>query len=176
MAQLVYALNQSLDGVVDHTAFAPGPLMFRHFIEEVRGLSGSLYGRTMYETMRYWDETQTDWGPDETEYATAWRKQLKWVVSRTLETVGPNATLVQGDLEAAVRRLKSEQSGEIEVAGPTLAGSLSRSGLIDEYRIYLHPVVAGEGRRYFENTRPSLRLRSHQEIAEGVVRLSYVPA
>lgn len=176
MAQLVYALNQSLDGVIDHMAFAPGPLMFRHFIEEVRGLSGSVYGRTMYETMRYWDETQADWGPDEREYATVWRNQPKWVVSRTLESIGPNAVLIQDDLEAAVRRLKSDQSGEIEVAGPILAGSLSRLGLIDEYRIYLHPVVAGEGKRYFDNDRPNLRLASHEEIAEGVVRLSYVPA
>lgn len=176
MAKLVYALNQSLDGVVDHTAFAPGPLMFRHFIEEVRGLTGSLYGRTMYEVMSYWDDEQPDWGPDEREYATVWRKQPKWVVSTTLDAVGPNATLVESDLDAAVRRLKSEQSGEIEVAGPTLAGSLSRLGLIDEYRIYLHPVVAGEGKRYFDNARPALRFASHQEIAEGVVRLSYVPA
>ncbi|MEN0652150.1 MULTISPECIES: dihydrofolate reductase family protein [Hyphobacterium] len=176
MAQLVYALNQSLDGVVDHTAFAPGPLMFRHFIEEVRTLSGSLYGRTMYEVMRYWDETQADWDQDEREYATAWRKQSKWVVSQSLEAVGPNATLVKGDLGAAVRRLKAERPGEIEVAGPTLAGSLSRLGLIDEYRIYLHPVVAGEGKRYFDNTRPTLRLTSHEEIAEGVVRLTYAPA
>lgn len=132
MAELVYALNQSLDGIVDHTAFAPGPLMFRHFIEEVRGLSGSLYGRSMYEVMRYWDDEQPDWGPDEKEYAAVWRKQPKWVVSQTLDAVGPNAALVRGDLDAAVRRLKSEQSGEIEVAGPTLAGSLSRLGLIDE--------------------------------------------
>ena len=61
MAKLVYGMNQSLDGYVDHDAFAPGPLLFRHFIEQTKGLTGSLYGRRLYELMAYWDEPQPGW-------------------------------------------------------------------------------------------------------------------
>src|SRR4029453_18047048 len=65
MAKLIFGLNQSLDGYVDHQAFAPGPALFRHFIEQVRGLSGSVYGRRMYEVMRYWDEDRPEWDAEE---------------------------------------------------------------------------------------------------------------
>ena len=61
MAKLVFGMNQSLDGYVDHTAFAPGPTLFRHFIEEAQGQAGSIYGRKMYEIMRYWDDDQPGW-------------------------------------------------------------------------------------------------------------------
>jgi dihydrofolate reductase len=176
MAKLVFGMNQSLDGYVDHTAFSPGPALFRHFIEEARGQAGSVYGREMYEVMRYWDDEQPDWVAEEKAFATAWRNQPKWVVSRSLKSVGPNATLVQEDLEGAIRRLKAERDGEIEVAGPTLAHSLTQLGLIDEYRIYLHPVVIGHGKPYFAGPRPPLRLMAHDLIAEDVIRLTYVPA
>jgi len=176
VARLVFALNQSLDGYVDHTAFSPGPALFRHFIEEVRGLAGSVYGRTMYETMRYWDEEHPEWEAPEREYADVWRRQPKWVVSRTLTSVGPNATLIRDDLDGAIRALKVDVDGEVEVAGPTLAHSLTELGLIDEYRIYLHPVVVGHGVPYFAGARPPLRLVSSDRIAEDVLRLSYVPA
>ena len=176
MARLVFALNQSLDGYVDHTAFSPGPALFRHFIEEVRGLAGSVYGRTMYETMRYWDEEHPEWEAPEREYADVWRRQPKWVVSRTLTSVGPNATLIRDDLDGAIRALKADVDGEVEVAGPKLAHSLTELGLIDEYRIYLHPVVVGHGVPYFAGARPPLRLVSSDRMAEDVVRLSYVPA
>ena len=176
MARLVFGMNQSLDGYVDHTAFAPGPTVFRHFIEEARGQAGSVYGRHMYEIMRYWDDDQSEWGVEEQAFAAAWRKQPKWVVSRSLKSVGPNATLVADDLESAIRTLKAERDGEIEVAGPTLARSLTELGLIDEYRIYLHPVVLGQGKPYFTGPRPPLRLVTHDRIGEEVIRLVYVPA
>jgi dihydrofolate reductase len=177
MARLVFGMNQSLDGFVDHdqAAFAPSPTLFRHFIEEAEAQTGSLYGRTMYEIMRYWDDDHPDWEPEGAAFAAAWRKQTKWVVSRTLTSVGPNATLVNGDLEREVRVLKSAHDGEIEVAGPRLAGSLGELGLIDEYRIYLHPIVLGQGTRYFAGPRPPLRLISHDRIDENVVRLRFAP-
>src|ERR1700743_626677 len=121
MAKLVFGLNQSLDGYVDHGAFSPGPALFRYFVEQVGGLSGSLYGRRMYEVMRVWDEDQPDWVDDFRDFALAWRRQTKWGVSRTLAAVGPNATLVGDDVEAFVRGLKTQFAGEIEVAGPELA-------------------------------------------------------
>jgi dihydrofolate reductase len=176
MARLVFGMNQSLDGYVDHTAFAPGPTLFRHFVEEAKAQAGSLYGRKVYELMRYWDDEHPGSDADHRAFGAAWRRQPKWVVSRTLETVGPNATLVAGDLERAVRELKAARDGEIEVAGPGLARALTALGLIDEYRIYLHPVVLGHGTPYFAGPRPPLRLVSSDRMGEDVLRLAYVPA
>ncbi len=176
MAKLVFGMNQSLDGYVDHTGFAPGPALFRHFVEEARGQAGSVYGRKMYEIMRYWDDDHPEWNEDEQAFAAAWRNQPKWVVSRTLKEVGPNASLVGGDLESAIRELKAGRDGEIEVAGPDLAHSLTELGLIDEYRIYLHPVVLGHGTPYFAGPRPPLRLVASDRMGEDVIRLTYVPA
>jgi dihydrofolate reductase len=176
MAKLVFGMNQSLDGYVDHMAFAPGPTLFQHFIEEAQGQAGSVYGRRMYEVMRYWDDDHPEWDEPERAFAAAWRKQPKWVVSRSLKSVGPNATLVGEDLEGAIRTLKAERDGEIEVAGPHLAHSLTELGLIDEYRIYLHAVVLGHGKPYFAGPRPPLRLMSTDRMSGDVIRLSYVPA
>ena len=176
MARLVFGMNQSLDGYVDHTAFDPSPTLFRHFIEEVAGQAGAIYGRRIYEVMRYWDEDHPEWTADEFAFAAVWRKQPKWVVSRSLQTVGPNASLIHDELDATIRRLKAEREGEIAVAGPTLAHSLIQFGLIDEYRIYLHPAVTGGGTRYFAAPPPPLRLVSHDRIGEDVIRLVYVQA
>ena len=176
MAKLFFGMNQSLDGYVDHTAFGPGPTLFRHFIDQTRGLAGSLYGRGLYEIMRYFDDDRPEWGGPERDFADAWRSNHKWVVSRSLASVGPNATLVEGDLETAVRKLKAEIAGEIEVGGPKLAGGLTALGLIDEYRIYLHPVVLGGGAPFFTGPRPPLRLVGNDPVGDGVIKLTYVPA
>ena len=177
MAKLVYGMNQSLDGYIDHLELRPpGPALSRHFIEQVRDLTGSVYGRRMYEVMHYWDEDSPEWGAEERDFAAAWRRQPKWVVSRSLKSVGPNATLVADDIEAVIRGLKAEIAREIEVAGPDLARSLTDLGLIDEYRLYLHPVVLGRGKPFFAGPRPPLRLVASDLIGEDVIRLTYVPA
>ncbi|MEW6022611.1 MAG: dihydrofolate reductase family protein [Pseudomonadota bacterium] len=176
MAKLVFGMNQSLDGYVDHTRFAPSPRLFRHFIEEAREQAGSIYGRRIYEIMRYWDDDHPEWDADRQAFAAAWRRQPKWVVSRSLQSVGPNAALIGSDLEGAIRQLKAERDGEIEVAGPDLARSLTELGLINEYRIYLHPVVLGQGTPYFAGPRPPLRLVANDRVDEDVLRLVYVPA
>lgn len=176
MAKLVFGLNQSLDGYVDHQQFAPDPALFRHWIEHVRDLTGSLYGRRMYEVMRYWDEDHPEWTPELRDFAAAWRSQPKWVVSRSLKSVGPNATLVADDIEAVIRGLKDELAGEIQVGGPDLARSLTALGLIDEYRLYFHPVVLGRGKPFFAGPRPPLRLVASDLIGENAIRLTYVPA
>ena len=158
MAKLIFALNQSLDGYVDnHEAFAPDPQLFQHFIDDMRGLAAVVYGRRMY-------------------YAAAWRSRPKWVVSRSLKSVGPNATLVADGFEAVVRRLKAELDGEMEVAGSELAGSLTELGLIDEYRLYIHPIVLGGGKPFFAGPRPPLRFVESNRIGKDVIRLTYVPA
>jgi dihydrofolate reductase len=175
MAKLIYALAQSLDGYVDHTEFPPDLALFRHFCEHERGLTGSIYGRHTYEILSYWDEEHPEWGADERDFAAAWRRHPKWVVSRSLKSVGPNATLLGDDLEAAIRGLKAELAGDIAVAGPDLAKSLTELGLIDEYRLYFRPLVLGGGTPFFAGPRPPLRLVASELIGEAI-RLTYVPA
>ncbi len=185
MATIVFGMMQSLDGYVagvegelEPPLHSPGPgiALFRYWIDHVRALAGSVYGRRMYEVMRYWDEDRPEWGTAEHEFATAWRTQPKWVASRSLTSVGPNATLVGGDLEAFVHRLKSDVAGVIDVAGPDLAASLTRSGLIDEYHLYFRPFVLGRGKPYFAEARPPLRLVGTDHVGEDAVRLRFVSA
>ncbi len=177
MAKLVYGLNQSLDGYVDHMKLGPpAPAAFRHFVELMRGVTGVIYGRRMYEIMSYWEEDLPDWDADDREFAAAWRSRPKWVVSRSLKSVGPNATLVADNFEAVIRELKAELAGEIHVGGPVLAQSLTEAGLIDEYQLYFRPVVLGDGAPFFAGPRPPLHLVGSDLIADDLIRLRYVPA
>jgi dihydrofolate reductase len=130
----------------------------------------------MYEVMRYWDDDHPEWADAERDYAVAWRRQPKWVVSRSLKSVGPNATLVEGEVGAAIRGLKAQLVGVMEVSGPELAASLGNLGLVDEYQLYIHPVVLGGGKPLFAGPRPRLRLVASDRIGEDVIRLTYVPA
>ena len=176
MAKLTYGMNVSLDGYADHDmdGAVPGPVLFRHFTDHVGRLAGSLYGRVLYETMRVWDDGT--WTGAELDFAKAWRGQHKWVVSRTLKDVGPNASLIDGDLGSAVRKIKAEVDGEIDVGGPTLAQGLAELGLIDEYRLYMHPIVVGRGKRYFAGPRAPLRLVRSERFDDEVIMLVYAPA
>jgi dihydrofolate reductase len=181
MAKLVFGMMQSLDGYVAGVAGGPqlpppGAALHRYFNDHVRGLVGILYGRRMYEVMRYWDEDRPEWGALERDFAAAWRGQPKWVASRSLKSVGANATLVDNDVEAFVRGLKAQAEGDIGVAGPDLAGRLTELGLIDEYRLYFRPFVLGRGKPYFAGARPPLRLVATDPVGEDAVRLTYVPA
>lgn len=180
MAKLIFGMNVSLDGYVDYDRFAPDPALFRYFIEQTRNTSGSIYGPRLYELMSYWDGdgwNQDGRAQDDLRaFAEAWRAMPKWVVSKSLKEVGPNATLISEDFETAIRKLKAERDGEIEVGGPKLAASLGRLGLIDEYHIFLHPVVLGHGEPFFAGVTPSLRLVGSERIGENALKLSYVPA
>jgi dihydrofolate reductase len=177
MAKLVFGMNQSLDGYVDHLEIGPpDPVLSHHFIEQVRGTTGMVYGRRIYEIMRYWDDDLPDWDAEDRDFAAMWRSKPKWVVSRSLKSVGPNATLLEDDFAAGIRGLKAQLDGEIDVAGPNLAGSLTNLGLIDEYRLYIHPIVLGRGTPFFAGPRPPLRLVANERIGERVIRLTYVPA
>ncbi|MDP2779446.1 dihydrofolate reductase family protein [Devosia sp.] len=181
MAKLVYGMMQSLDGYVAGPDGGPNlPMpddeLHRHFNDQVRGVVGCLYGRRIYEMMRYWDVDQPGQDDIGNDFAAAWRATPKWVVSHTLKSVGPNATLVNNDLGEFVQALKADYDGEIDVAGPELAGCLTQLGLIDEYRLYLQPVVLGGGKPYFAAARPPLRLVAHDRIGEHAIRLTYVPS
>jgi dihydrofolate reductase len=179
MAKLVFGMSQSLDGYVDDAEGTlcmppPSPTLFRHFVDVVAGHAGAIYGRRIYEVMRYWDVDRPEWDEAEREFAAAWQRQPKWIASRTLASVGPNATLIRGDLDAFVRDLKATVAGELDVAGPELAAAVAP--LIDEYRLYFRPYVLGGGKPYFVGARPPLRLVATDRIGEDVVRLTYVPA
>ncbi len=184
MGKFVFGMMQSLDGYVAgvdgelepplHSP--PGIALFRYWIEYVRDIAGSLYGRRMYEVMRYWDEDRPEWEAHEHEFAAAWRKQPKWVASRSLKSVGPNTTLIDDDLEGFARRLKAEVDGVIDVAGPDLAASLTDLGLIDEYHLYFRPFVLGRGKPYFAGARPPLRFVAYNPVGEEAVRLTFVTA
>ena len=182
MAKLVFGMNMSLDGYVDFDRFAPDPVLFRYFIEQTRKTAGSIYGPRLYELMSYWDGdawNQDGRAQDDLRaFAEAWRAMPKWVVSKSLREVGPNATLISGDYEAAIRKLKAERDGEFEVGGPHLAASLTKLGLIDAYNMFLRPVVVGEGegRPFFVGEYPRLRLTANERVGEDVIKLTYVPA
>ena len=181
MGKLVFGMMQSLDGYVAGVAGGPelpppSAALHRYFNDHVRSLAGSLYGRRMYEIMRYWDEDRPEWGAVEHDFAAAWRAQPKWVASRSPKPVGANARLVGDDVEAFARALKAGVEGDIDVAGPDLAGSLTELGLIDEYRLYFRPFVLGRGKPYFAGARPPLRLIAADPVGEDAVRLTYVPA
>jgi dihydrofolate reductase len=178
MAKLIFGLSQSLDGYVDHDhlVMRPGPALSRHFVEHLRGLAGCVYGRRTYEIMRYWDEGLPEWDAEDLDFAAVWRSKPKWVVSGSLKSVGPNATLVQNDVGTVLRELKARLVGEIDVAGPGLARSLTDLGLIDEYRLYFRPFVFGHGTPFFAGPRPPLRLVASDPIGEDTIRLTYVPA
>ena len=174
MAKLVFGMNVSLDGYVDHDKFAPGPLLFRHWIDIVGGLAGSIYGSRIYDIMRYWDEDHPEWGADEKAFAFVWRRHPKWVVSRSLKSVGPNAVLVAEDATSVIRGLKARMSGELAIAGPQLAAGMRE--LVDEYRLYFRPVVLGGGAPFFAGARPPLTPVSSERIGEDAIRLIYAPA
>lgn len=183
MATFVFGMNMSLDGFVDHDheAFTPDPVLFKYFVEQTRSAAGSIYGRGLYDLMRYWDSD--DWdrgdqanGDDLRAFASAWRAMPKWVLSRSLQSLGPNATLISHDFENAVRKLKTDLDGDVQVGGPKLAASLTKLGLIDEYQLILHPVVLGAGRPFFVGSTPRLRLVASDRIGADVIRLRYVPA
>ena len=183
MGRLIFSMSVSLDGFVDTPAHSLDWVrvdeeLHREFNEESRSVGTSLYGRRMYELMTgYWPTAERD--PDGTpatiEFARIWQATPKVVFSRTLESVAHGARLVRENAVAEVARLKAEADFDMDVGGPTLAGSLIAAGLVDEYRLYVHPVVLGAGTRFFPalDERVELELLETRTFDSGVVRLSY---
>ena len=184
MARIVYSMLTSLDGYISGPSGGidlpvPEEELHRHFNDEMRRTSIALCGRRMYEIMRFWDSPEREATADEVErdFARAWQETPKIVFSTTLREVGLNARLMKGDLEAAARSLKSETDGEISVSGAELAGHLARAGLIDEYRLYMHPMVLGGGKPYFQaGLSLTLKPLGTQTLPQGVTLLRYAPA
>jgi dihydrofolate reductase len=133
-ARIVFGMPQSLDGYVadtDGRILLPPPEgeLHRHFNDLQRRTAVSLYGRRMYETMRYWGTDDPKRSPIEQEFAKLWQETPKLVISTTLKEVEGKARLISGDIERELRRRKNETEGEIHVGGPTLPATLSRFGL-----------------------------------------------
>lgn len=154
---IVYSFAVSVDGYIaspqgDIGLPVPEEALHRHFNEVQKRTVLNLYGRSMYEVMKYWDDPPAESAEHELEYASLWQATPKVVFSTTLESVGPNARLVKekADVERTVRQLKAEANGTIEVNGAGLAASLIRLGLVDEFRLYVMPIVLGGGKPYFE--------------------------
>lgn len=170
MNKMIYSMGVSLDGFIadrdgniDWTP--PDEELFLFHTERVRGLGAHLCGRRLYETMLYWEtaEQRPDIDPAELEFARLWKALPKIVFSHTLDHVeGTNTRLATAGLQEEVDRLKSESRGDIEVGGAGLAGSAAQLGLIDEYRLFVHPVVLGGGTPYF----PPLDKRIALELVE----------
>jgi dihydrofolate reductase len=148
------------------------------FNDEAREVSTFLYGRRMYELMiDYWPTADTDPSatPAMLEFARIWKDTPKIVFSRTLEQVEWNSRLVREDAAAEVARLKAQPGFDADVGGPTLAWSLLRGGLIDEVRLFVHPVILGAGTPFFPalDDRIGLKLLETRTFGSGVVYLRY---
>lgn len=183
MGKLIYTMNVSLDGFVetpDHSldwATVDEELHF-WFNEQARQLDASLYGRGMYDVMAgYWPTAESDPNATEAmrEYAGIWRSTPKVVFSSSLETVDSNCRLVRGDVGEELRRLRTEFEGDMDVGGATLAASFIRRGLVDEYRMIVHPIAIGAGTPYFPDLKSEvpLRLVETRTFQSGAVALSY---
>jgi dihydrofolate reductase len=183
-AHMIFGMAQSLDGYVaneagDITLPVPEEALHRVFNENLRKAAVSLYGRRMYEVMRYWEtaDKDPDSKPWEIEFAKIWQRVPKVVVSTTLAEVGPNAHLIRGNVDEELKKLKAHTTGIIDVAGPTLAAHCTRLGLIDEYQLYFQPVVLGTGKPYFpEPPATSLRLTGVEQLPQEMVMLRYGPS
>jgi dihydrofolate reductase len=182
MAALVYSAITSLDGYVADRAgrfdwAAPDEEVHAFVNEAERGVGTYLYGRRMYDVMRFWETAGEDPGshPLEREYAGIWRGADKVVYSRTLTSVASTRTRIERGLEPeAVRRLKESAEHDISVGGPTLAAHALAAGLVDEIRLFLTPVVVGGGTRSLpDDLHLELELLEQHRFRNGVVHLRY---
>ena len=186
MGKLTYLLNVSLDGFVetpDHGLdwSRVDDELHRWFNEETRKVAASLYGRRMYEVMAdYWPTAEQDPAATDAmlEYAHIWNPMPKIVFSESLEHVDHNARLVRGDVKAVLDSVRREFDGELEVSGPNLAAQFVRRGLVDEYKLVIHPVVIGAGTPYWPALdRPlDLKLVESHTFTSGVELRAYRPA
>jgi dihydrofolate reductase len=183
MGKLIYSMSVSLDGFVETPSRSldwvlVDEVLHSFFNDEARAMSTSLYGRRLYELMvDYWPTAETDPSatPAELEFAQIWKNTPKVVFSRTLDRVDWNSRLVRDDAAAEVARLKAQPGLDMDVGGPTLASTLMRAGLIDEYRLFVHPVILGAGTPFFPtlDDRIGLKLLETRTFASGVVYLRY---
>jgi dihydrofolate reductase len=183
MGKLVYSMSVSLDGFVETPSRSLDWVLVDEelhtlFNDEAREMSAFVYGRRMYELMvDYWPTAETDPSatPAMLEFARIWKDKPKIVLSTTLGEVGWNSRLVRLDAAAEIARLKAQPGFDMDVGGPTTASTLMRLGLIDEYRVFVHPVILGGGTPFFPplDDRIGLKLLETRTFDSGVVYLRY---
>jgi dihydrofolate reductase len=185
MGKVIYSMGVSLDGFIAGPAgeidwSAPDEELHRFHNEQARKMGVHLYGRRLYEAMRYWETAeQNPSAPEhELEFARIWRETPKIVFSRTLDRVEGYATLVKDNVAEEVARLKQQSGKELAVGGAGLASTFVEQGLIDEYRPFIHPVILGGGTPYLRqlDDRINLQLVETRKFGSGVVYLRYQPA
>jgi dihydrofolate reductase len=181
MGAVVYSFSVSLDGFVADPDGgidwgATDDELLRFHSEQARALGVQILGRRLYETMLYWETVDASTlPPAEAEWAEVWLPLLKVVFSSRLESVQGNATLRRDGLVEEVLRLKRAEEKDIAVGGAGVASSLIAAGLVDEYRLFVQPVVLGGGTPYFPalKTRIGLELMETRGFAGGVEYLRY---
>jgi dihydrofolate reductase len=184
VGKLIYSMNVSLDGFVetpDHSLdwATVDEELHTWFNGQARALDASLYGRRMYELMAdYWPSGEDDPAATDAmrEFARIWKPMPKVVFSTNLDRVEHNGRLVQGDVGIVLEELRREFDGDLDVGGPNLAGQFVRRGLVDEYRLVVHPVVLGTGTPFWPALNAPLRLRllETRTFASGAELRSYV--
>ena len=169
MRKLVYAMGVSLDGFIagPHGEIdwsAPDEELHRFHNKQMRELGAHLCGRRLYEVMTYWEriDERSSVPEHELEFAGIWKDMPKIVFSKTLETVEGNARLLREGVAEEVARLKEQPGRDLAVGGAGLASTLLKLGLVDEYRLFVSPVVLGSGTPYF----PALEERMNLELVE----------
>ncbi|MGX4735843.1 dihydrofolate reductase family protein [Kitasatospora griseola] len=183
MRSVICSMGVSLDGYVagpdgEFGWTAPDDQLFRFVTDEIRGVAVYLLGRRLYETMLYWETAGRDPSLDapRREWAALWNALPKVVFSTTLSSVRGNARLATRGLAEEIRRWRAEPGpGEIAIGGPTLAVQAAESGLIDEYRARVHPVLVGGGTPFFprDGHRVDLDLVETRTFPSKVVNLRY---
>jgi dihydrofolate reductase len=183
MRPLRYSINVTLDGCCDHRVGIPDEESHRYWAASLERADALLFGRVTYQMMaEAWQKPATGGWPDWMDegniaFAQTIDAAKKYVVSSTLDQADWNTEILQGDLGAAVRRLKEEPGEGIFVGGVTLPLALADLGLIDEYEFVVMPVLAGHGPRLLDglNERVELELVGRQEFGSGAVALRYLP-
>lgn len=183
MRSLLYTINVTLDGCVDHTAATADRELHEHAAATLAGADALIFGRITYEMMRSAWRRPAETG-ERPEWAEEWtmpfaqtiHRARKYVVSDSLAAVDWNAELIRGhNLETVIRRLKNERGKRLYVGGVTLPTSLAKLGLIDEYEFIVHPTVAGRGPRLLDGLSAPLDLKliRRSEFRSGAVVLRY---
>src|SRR3954451_21022851 len=183
MRKVVFGMGVSLDGFITDRAggidwSGPGEELPRFHNGRMRETGIELYGRRLYETMLYWNTPEAT-GPDtsepEREFAALWRPTPKLVFSRTLDAVEGNAELARREPAEVVAELREQDGGDIAIGGATLAAGLIEQGLVDDYRLWVYPVVLGGGTPYFPALKERIPLRLVETRRFGaVVYLRYL--
>jgi dihydrofolate reductase len=161
------------EGAIDWSV--PGEELHRFHNEQAREVGMHLYGRRLYETMRFWDTLEPPEHEIMLEFAEIYRATPKLVFSTTLSEVGDNATLASGDPVEEVARLKREPGADLAVGGAGLAAPLVAAGLVDEFRLFVSPVILGAGTPFFPplDERIELELLETRGFEGGVTYLRY---